>query len=90
VSRYVARISFGIYIWHYPVLELVRLWWDPRIDHGRAADPVQFLVTCGVVVAITVVIAHLSFRFVESPAIRWARRHEPRPEGTATLAPAAG
>lgn len=79
VSRYVAKISFGIYIWHYVVLELVRLYWAPDIDHGQMVDPIKFVVTSGIIIGITLVVAQLSFSFVESPAIRWARGREERP-----------
>lgn len=90
VTRYVARISFGIYIWHYPVLELVRVYWDPLIDHGKAADPTRFVITCSIITVITVAVAHLSYYLVEAPVIRWARGKERRSAGSATMAPAAG
>ena len=77
VSRYLARISFGIYIWHYPVLELVRRYWAPDMDHGQMGDPVRFVVTSGVILAISIGVAQLSFTFIENPVIRWARRREP-------------
>lgn len=78
LSRYIARISFGIYVWHYLVLELVRLYWAPDIDHGQMADPIKFAVTSGIIIVITFVVAQLSFSFVENPAIRWARSREAR------------
>lgn len=88
--RYVARISFGIYIWHYPVLELIRLYWDPQIDHGQAGDPVRFVVTSTMVAVVTFVVAHLSYHLLEEPVMRWARSKERRGAGSATLSPAAG
>ena len=90
VTRYIARISFGIYIWHYPVLELVRVYWDPLIDHGKASDPTRFVVTCAIITIITFTVAHLSYHLVENPVIQWARGRERRSAGSATLSPAAG
>jgi peptidoglycan/LPS O-acetylase OafA/YrhL len=90
LTRYLARISFGIYVWHYLVLELVRRYWAPDIDHGSMADPVKFVVVCAVITAITMVIAHFSFYLVENPVIRWARGRERRGADDATLSPAAG
>lgn len=90
VTRYVARISFGIYIWHYPVLELVRVYWDPLIDHGKASDPTRFVVTCAIITVITFTVAHLSYHLVENPMIRWARGKERRGAASPTLSPAAG
>ncbi len=85
VTRYIARISFGIYVWHYVVLELVRLHWDPQIDHGQASDPVRFVVTCGLITVITLTVAHLSYHLVENPVIQWARGKERRGAGSASL-----
>jgi len=76
VSRYVARLSFGIYIWHYLVLELVRLFVVPEMDHGRMTDIPTFALACGLVVAASFAIAEASYRFVELPAMKWARRLE--------------
>lgn len=80
LMRYIARISFGIYIWHYPVLELVRLYWDPQIQHGTAVDPVRFAMTSAIVTGVTIVIAHLSYAILEEPVIKWARQRERRME----------
>ena len=90
-TRYFATISFGIYVWHYVVLELVRKYWAPDIDHGSMADPVKFVVVCSVITLITVAIAHLSFHLLENPVIQWARGREKRGGAEApTLSPAAG
>lgn len=90
LTRYVAQISFGLYIWHYVVLELVRRYWAPDIDHGAMTDPVKFVVVSGIIVDLTVVIAHLSFHLLEAPAIRWARGRERPARMSPTLSPAAG
>jgi peptidoglycan/LPS O-acetylase OafA/YrhL len=90
VTRYVATISFGIYVWHYVVLELVRKYWAPDIDHGSMADPVKFVLVSAVITAITIVVAHFSFYLLESPVIKWARGREQRGVDGATLSPAAG
>lgn len=74
---YLARISFGIYVWHYLVLELVRLYWVPELTHGGMADPTRFMVASLVIIAISMVIATLSYRWMEAPIMAWARRLEP-------------
>ncbi|HEV2517545.1 MAG TPA: acyltransferase [Devosia sp.] len=89
VTRYIAKISFGIYIWHYPVLELVRVYWDPKIDHGQSPDPTRFVVTCAIITVITFIVAHLSYHLVEKPVIQWARGKERRRVGSATVSAAA-
>jgi peptidoglycan/LPS O-acetylase OafA/YrhL len=91
VTRYIAQISFGIYIWHYVVLELVHLYWAPTTyGHGQATDLVTYLGVSVVICAFTVLISHLSFRWMEKPIIDWARGRERRPSESSTLSPAAG
>jgi peptidoglycan/LPS O-acetylase OafA/YrhL len=75
---WLARISFGIYVWHYLVLELVRLYWVPEMVYGTMSDPVKFLVASTVTTVITLVIASLSWRWLELPVINWARDLENR------------
>jgi len=89
LTRYLATVSFGIYVWHYVVLELVRKYWAPDIDHGSMADPTRFVVVSGVITLVTIAIAHLSFRFVENPVIGWARGRERKTIDPATLSTAA-
>ena len=76
IVRYVARVSFGLYIYHYIVLELFRRYIVRDIDHGQMEDPWRMLIFGGAIVAVTFVIAHVSFHFFENPIIRWARRLE--------------
>ncbi|KKB12216.1 hypothetical protein VE25_08090 [Devosia geojensis] len=87
--RYVAQVSFGVYVWHMLVLELVRELWLPALDYGALNDAATFAMASAIVIAITFAVATLSFRFVEAPVIAWARRLEARPS-TPTLSPAAG
>lgn len=92
LARYVARVSFGIYVWHYVVLELVRLWIAPDIDHGQMQDPLRMAWVSGLIVAVSVLVADLSYRFLEAPIIAWARGLERRSDASPspTLSPAAG
>lgn len=70
---WLARISFGIYVWHYVVLELVRLYVVPDMVQGGLRDPMVFLLASALVTAITIAIAALSWYWLERPAIDWAR-----------------
>lgn len=75
---WLARISFGIYVWHYLVLELVRLYWVPELVYGTMSDPTKFLVAGAMITGITMAIASLSWRWLELPMINWARGLERR------------
>jgi peptidoglycan/LPS O-acetylase OafA/YrhL len=77
VVRYLAKVSFGIYVWHYVVIELVGKYWFPEIGHG--AHGLQVFVTGSLaVIAISLVVAHLSYHRLDRPVINWARRLEER------------
>ena len=90
LSRYIASISFGIYVWHYLAIELARKYWSPGFEIFSVDDPVMFTTTSVVITALSFTIAHLSFHLIEKPIMLWARRREKRIAETATLSPAAG
>ena len=91
LTRYVARVSFGIYVWHYVVLELVHLYFAPDMDQGGMASPERFAVFAAIIVALSFLAGTLSYYLLEAPIIRWARGLERRPAAAApTLSPAAG
>jgi peptidoglycan/LPS O-acetylase OafA/YrhL len=89
-SVFIARISFGIYIWHYLIMELVRQFWDRDFYYNGHWDPVRFNATMLVVTVLTLVAATVSFNLIERPAIQWARGLEKRrsPEPISATAPA--
>ena len=91
VVRYIARISFGLYVWHYVVLELVRLTIAPDLNGGLMTDPLRMAWVSGLILALSFVVADLSYRFFERPIIDWARGLEQRRSPvTPALSPAQG
>lgn len=65
--RYLGRISFGLYLWHYPALWTVQQQW------GREAtlqSPLLFLLAG---IALSVVLAALSWHGLEEPILRRVR-----------------
>lgn len=70
LAAYLGEISFGIYLWHVPLL-----WWLRA--HGLL--PLSPIAAAPVVLAPTLLIAAASWRWVERPAIRWAKRRPPSP-----------
>ena len=73
-ARYVARISFGIYVWHYLIIECLARATDGELVYFGVADPGRHLVLSGVVVGLTFVVASASWRWLERPVLesRWA------------------
>ena len=87
VLGWIGRRSYGIYLWHWPVIMVTR----PQLDvamSGWRLDLVR--------VALTVALAALSYRFVERPIIEkglggWMRGMlVPRPRPTRALAGVGG
>lgn len=73
-------VSYGLYLWHVPVL-----WWLRA--HGML--PLDPIAALPVVLMPSLAIAGLSWAYVERPAIAWARRTPPpdrgsQPRATAT------
>jgi peptidoglycan/LPS O-acetylase OafA/YrhL len=62
--RYLGSVSYGWYLWHHTLISLDVVPWLP----DAAQDPVAALLGLGV--------AAVSWRWVERPALRWARAPE--------------
>lgn len=74
--RYLARISFGIYIYHVLVLTLLE-----HFVFGSGVPAASVLQSYGLLAAtlgVTIAAAHLSWYRLEQPIIRWARGLEYR------------
>lgn len=70
-NRYMVRlgiISYGVYVVHLPLLEAFRHFTDiqPRTFLGLLFFPVY--------IGVSVLLAEISFRYLEEPISRWARR----------------
>ena len=67
---WLGTVSYGIYLWHWPILEVTT-------DHGlyRLPDPLEIAV----VAALAVLAGWASWRLVERPALALARRRRPAP-----------
>jgi len=88
---YVARISYGLYVWHYLLMEIVRLAWQPHYVYWDMTDVTQWALISAGVVAVAFLIATVSYTLMEEPVMRWARGLEKHPSQSApTLSPAAG
>jgi peptidoglycan/LPS O-acetylase OafA/YrhL len=67
--RYVGEISYSVYLWHVPVILLVsRLGWFHTDSLTTLAG------ATGLVAAVSIVLASVTFRWIERPAMDWASR----------------
>lgn len=73
-ARYTARVSFGIYIWHYLLIMVAEGWSDGRFAYGTVTDPWALLAVSAGLLALTYALATASWRWIERPALtsRWA------------------
>jgi peptidoglycan/LPS O-acetylase OafA/YrhL len=72
---FVGAISYGMYVFHWPVITVLKTTWTDRSD--AVGNHLAFLA---VVAAATTLVAWLSFRFFESPILRMKERFSSRPE----------
>jgi peptidoglycan/LPS O-acetylase OafA/YrhL len=64
--RYTGRVSYGLYLWHFPVFAVVRSHFD-----------LPGLVEVMALVGLSYAVAALSFVFIEQPFLRLKRRFAP-------------
>jgi peptidoglycan/LPS O-acetylase OafA/YrhL len=81
--RYLGEISFGVYLWHMPVLQ----WLEPLLAQAKTLSG-RFELTLLLAIPLTILVAHLSYILIERPALRIGRRRESHP-GLETELPAA-
>jgi peptidoglycan/LPS O-acetylase OafA/YrhL/ABC-type sugar transport system permease subunit len=85
---WVAKHSFGLYLWHFPVLELLRITWVPRFKPMELRSIPMWLLLSTIAVAASALLAWLSWNVLEQPALRWARgRRRPAPALSPEVAP---
>jgi ABC-type glycerol-3-phosphate transport system permease component/peptidoglycan/LPS O-acetylase OafA/YrhL len=92
VFRYVATRSFGLYLWHFVVIELVRVYIAPDYKVFIMRSVGEWALLSLFVLIASLLLADLSWRFVEKPVLDWARRRSPpsgRDTALATAAPRA-
>ncbi|WP_196159612.1 acyltransferase [Reinekea sp. G2M2-21] len=69
--RFIAKISFGIYIWHMLVIEWVTVWLFPSFTFNGGMPLVDWFIAMIVTITFTIGIATLSWYRVEKPCLDW-------------------
>lgn len=78
VSRFVAQISFGIYIWHFLIIGLMARLLPPSFQTAGEGGWTIWLWSSIIAIVGSVAVATLSFHLLEQPMVRWARGLEKR------------
>lgn len=73
VSRFIAEMSFGIYIWHFLVIGLLARLWPPAFETWNEGGWTIWLWSSAAAIVLSFVIAVASFYLLERPVMRWAR-----------------
>lgn len=76
LARFIARISFGIYVWHFLVMWLTEKLLPGSFRTSGDAGWATWVQTSALVLGISVVVATASFYLLEQPVVRWARKFE--------------
>jgi peptidoglycan/LPS O-acetylase OafA/YrhL len=80
--QYLGRISYGLFLWHLLVLEVVVAVLHLKLFTG------SFVVVFGLTWGLSVLAAALSWRYVEAPVLRWKNRGPGRRTTPPTAVPA--
>jgi peptidoglycan/LPS O-acetylase OafA/YrhL len=76
VARFVADISFGIYVWHFLVIGLIADHLPPAFQTWNEGGWNIWLWSSALAIVLSLGIATLSFYLLERPVVRWARSQE--------------
>ena len=74
VLKYVAKISFGLYLWHWLIISLIQFKWEPNFLYFGMHSVARWAEVSSAVLLASAVIASLSWFIVEQPILNWNRR----------------
>jgi peptidoglycan/LPS O-acetylase OafA/YrhL len=69
-TRYTAKISFGLYIWHFIILELMRIFHNPMFHYFGIDDFWHWVMLCSFALMAAYSLASWSYTHIESPFLR--------------------
>jgi len=73
-ARFLATISFGLYIWHYLLIELTQRFLVPEFHYFGIQDPLRWLGIVAGVYAGAAVLATASWYLFEKPIVDWSQK----------------
>lgn len=76
--RYTAKVSFGLYLWHTLFITLISMYWAKDYQYMGVVQLDRWAWISLGVVAVSYVIATLSYYLVEKPVLDWSRHRESR------------
>ena len=70
---WIAKLSFSIYLWHFFIIEIIQRKFLGKYVYYGLTDSLQWLFVSSIVLMLSVLLAAISWRFLESPALKYAR-----------------
>ena len=71
IPNYLGKISYGIYMYHWIILEFIF-----KMNFFKTSNLVTFnILLYGVAVSITIIVASISYQFIERPLLNWKERY---------------
>lgn len=67
--QYTAKVSFGLYIWHFLVIGIVSNTLFPDFQEFSVKSPTMWLFVSVIIIVISYVIATLTYYFIEKPVL---------------------
>lgn len=72
--KFTAKISFGLYLWHYLFITLVSYYWARDYYYMGVNSIARWASISIAILAISYLIAILSYYFIEKPILDWAHQ----------------
>lgn len=79
VTRFIATLSFGLYLWHYAVMEIMQRLFAKDFHYAGVTELQRFLGLNLIMLGISLALAMLSWHFVEQPVLNAVRRRYAKP-----------
>jgi peptidoglycan/LPS O-acetylase OafA/YrhL len=70
---WIAKLSFSIYLWHFFIIEIIQRKFLGKYVYYGLTDTLQWVFLSSIVLIASVLIAAISWRFLESPVLKYAR-----------------
>ena len=71
---WIAKLSFSIYLWHMFLIEIIQRKFISKYVYYGLTDSLQWVFVSSIVLIASILIAATSWRFLESPVLKYARK----------------
>jgi peptidoglycan/LPS O-acetylase OafA/YrhL len=70
---WIAKLSFSVYLWHFFIIEIIQRKFLGKYVYYGLTDSLQWVIVSSIVLCASILIAATSWRFLESPVLKYAR-----------------